>query len=100
MLTAAGGLVFSGGTLDKKIHAFDAAFGALLWEFVTNSGILAPPTTFTVEGKQNLAVESGWDGDARDMTTQVARFLPNEVLTVPSGGAVWVWPSNSHRSRL
>lgn len=91
MLTTAGGLVFSGGTVDKKMHAFDAASGALLWEFVTNSGILAPPTTFTVEGKQYLAVESGWDGDARGMTTQVARFFPNEVPTVPSGGAVWVF---------
>ena len=91
MLTTAGGLVFSGGTVDSKIHAFDAVSGALLWEFPTNSGILAPPTTFTVEGKQYLAVESGWDGDARGMSTMLARFFPNEVPNVPAGGAVWVF---------
>jgi alcohol dehydrogenase (cytochrome c) len=91
MLATAGGVVFSGGTVDRKIHAFDATSGALLWEFVTNSGVLAPPTTFTVEGKQYLAVESGWDGDARGMSTQVGRFFPNEVPNVPAGGAVWVF---------
>ena len=32
MLTTAGGLVFSGGTNDRKIHAFDAKTGKLLWE--------------------------------------------------------------------
>ena len=40
MLATAGGLVFSGGTNDRKIHAFDAGTGKLLWEFPTNSGIL------------------------------------------------------------
>ena len=49
MLATAGGLVFTGGTNDRKIHAFDAATGKLLWEFVTTSGIVAPPTTFCRE---------------------------------------------------
>ena len=44
MLTTAGGLVFTGGTNDRKIHAFDATTGKLLWESVTNTGIVAPPT--------------------------------------------------------
>jgi alcohol dehydrogenase (cytochrome c) len=56
MLTTAGGLVFTGGTNDRKIHAFDATTGKLLWESVTNTGIVAPPTTFTVDGKQYVAV--------------------------------------------
>ena len=47
MLATAGGLVFSGGTNDRKLHAFDATTGKLLWEFPTNSGILAPPSSFT-----------------------------------------------------
>ena len=67
MLATAGGLVFSGGTNDRKVHAFDATTGKLLWEFVTNSGIVAPPTTFTIDGKQYLAVLSGWGGDVRGM---------------------------------
>ena len=30
MLATAGGLVFSGGTMDRKLHAFDASNGKLL----------------------------------------------------------------------
>src|ERR1700722_15976560 len=33
MLVTGGGVVFSGGTADRKMHAFDAATGTLLWEF-------------------------------------------------------------------
>ena len=65
MLTTGGGLVFSGGTNDRKFHAFDAATGKLLWEFPTNSGIIAPPSSFTVDGKQYIAVQSGWGIDSR-----------------------------------
>jgi hypothetical protein len=36
-----------------------------VWEFPTNSGILAPPTSFLMDGKQYIANESGWGGFAR-----------------------------------
>jgi alcohol dehydrogenase (cytochrome c) len=91
MLATAGGLVFSGGTNDRKIHAFDAASGKLLWEFVTNSGIVAPPTTFSVNGKQYLAVHAGWGGDPRGMNNGLARLFPGRYPEVPEGGAVWVF---------
>ena len=38
MLATAGGLVFTGGTADRQIHAFDAANGKLLWEYPTELG--------------------------------------------------------------
>jgi alcohol dehydrogenase (cytochrome c) len=91
MLTTAGGLVFTGGTADKKIHAFDAATGKLLWEFTTGSGITAPPTTFVVDGKQYLAVHSGWGGDPRGMQAGLNRAFPGEFPPVPEGGEVWVF---------
>jgi alcohol dehydrogenase (cytochrome c) len=91
MLATAGGLVFTGGTSDRKIHAFDAATGALLWEFPTNSGILAPPTTFLINGKQYLAVHAGWGGDVRGTQGTLNRMFPGEYPEVPEGGAVWVF---------
>jgi alcohol dehydrogenase (cytochrome c) len=91
MLVTAGGLVFTGGTSDRKFHAFDATTGKLLWEFPTNSGILAPPTTFKVDGKQYVAVESGWGGDSRGMQATLNRLFPGEYPEVPEGGAVWVF---------
>ena len=91
MLATGGGLVFSGGTSDRKFHAFDASTGKLLWQFPTNSGILAPPTTFTIDGKQYIAVLSGWGGDSRGMQGTLNRVFPGEFPEVPEGGAIWVF---------
>jgi len=91
MLATAGGVVFTGGTNDRKIHAFDAASGKLLWEFVTTSGIVAPPSTFSVNGKQYLAVHSGWGGDPRGMNNGLNRLFPGQYPEVPEGGAVYVF---------
>ena len=91
MLATAGGLVFSGGTNDRKIHAFDAATGKMLWEFPTSSGILAPPTSFSIDGKQYIAVHSGWGGDSRGMEASLNRVFPGEFPEVPEGGSVWVF---------
>ena len=91
MLATAGGLVFSGGTNDRKIHAFDAATGKVLWEWPTSSGILAPPTTFLVDGRQYLAVHSGWGGDASGDQFTLDRMFPGQYPPVPEGGTVWVF---------
>jgi alcohol dehydrogenase (cytochrome c) len=91
MLATAGGLVFSGGTTDRLVHAFDAATGKLLWQFPTNSGILAPPTSFMVDGKQYIAVYAGYGGDAAGMQGGLNRVFPGEYPEVPEGGAVWLF---------
>ena len=91
MLATAGGVVFSGGTNDRHFHAFDAATGKLLWEFPASSGILAPPTSFAMDGKQYIAVQSGWGGDSRGMQANLNRVFPGEYPEVPEGGAVWVF---------
>jgi alcohol dehydrogenase (cytochrome c) len=91
MMTTAGGLVFSGGTSDRMFHAFDAATGKLLWEFPTNSGILGHPSTFTVDGKQYVAVQSGWGVDANGMQGVLNRGQPGEFPEVPQGGSIWVF---------
>ncbi len=91
MLATAGGLVFSGGTNDRKIHALDAATGKMLWESPTSSGILAPPTSFLVDGKQYVAVLAGWGGDSRGMQNTLNAAFPGQYPEVPEGGSVWVY---------
>jgi alcohol dehydrogenase (cytochrome c) len=91
MLVTGGGVVFTGGTNDRMFHAFDAATGKLLWQFPTTSGILAPPSTFTVDGKQYVAVQSGWGGDSRGMQGNLNRLFPGQYPEVPEGGAIWVF---------
>ena len=91
MLATAGGLVFTGGTNDRRIHAFEASTGKVLWEFETTSGIVAPPSSFAVDGRQYLAVHSGWGGDPRGMQATLNRLFPGEYPPVPEGGSIRVF---------
>jgi alcohol dehydrogenase (cytochrome c) len=91
MLATGGGLVFSGGTNDRKFHAFDASTGKLLWEYPTNSGITGQPSSFSVDGTQYVAVQSGWGVDARGMQTQLNTERPGKFPEVPEGGVIWVF---------
>jgi alcohol dehydrogenase (cytochrome c) len=91
MLATGGGLVFSGGTNDRLFRAFDASSGAVLWEFPTNSGIIGQPSSFMVDGRQYIAVQSGWGIDARAMQARLNRLSPGNYPDVPEGGAVWVF---------
>jgi alcohol dehydrogenase (cytochrome c) len=91
MLATGGGLVFSGGTNDRLFRAFDASTGAVLWEFPTNSGITGPPSSFSIDGRQYVAVQSGWGIDARGMQARLNRLSPGSFPDVPEGGAVWVF---------
>jgi alcohol dehydrogenase (cytochrome c) len=91
LLATAGGVVFAGGTADQNFHAFDAATGKLLWEFKTSSGVLGPPSSFEVDGRQYIAVLTGWAADARGAGQTVARLLGEPVPNVPEGGAIYVF---------
>jgi alcohol dehydrogenase (cytochrome c) len=79
-----------GGTNDRNFHAFDAKSGAKLWEFKTNSGITGVPSSFSVDGVQYIAVQSGWGVDAQRMQARLDTFLGTKT-EVPQGGVVWVF---------
>ena len=72
-------------------HAFDAKTGKLLWQFPTNSGITSRPTSFAIDGKQYVAVQSGWGVDPVGMQNVLNRGRPGEFPEVPQGGVVWVF---------
>jgi len=91
MLSTAGGLVFSGGTNDRRFHAFDAKSGKLLWEYPTSSGIIGQPSTFSLDGTQYVAVQSGWAVDARAMQARLNAAFPGRYPEVPEGGTIWVF---------
>ena len=57
-LATGGGLVF-GGAADGYLRAFNDETGEVLWEFQTGSGLYAPPTSFTIDGKQYIGIASG-----------------------------------------
>ncbi|MEL7188828.1 MAG: PQQ-dependent dehydrogenase, methanol/ethanol family [Pseudomonadota bacterium] len=61
LLATGGGLVFQ-GTAGSEFNAYDAATGKQLWSFAAQTGVVAPPITYTVDGEQYVAVLAGWGG--------------------------------------
>jgi PQQ-dependent dehydrogenase (methanol/ethanol family) len=61
LLATAGGLVFQGNSL-KEFAAYDAATGSKLWSSAAQTGIIAAPVTYSVNGEQYVAVMAGWGG--------------------------------------
>jgi alcohol dehydrogenase (cytochrome c) len=94
VLATCGGLLFAGGTNDRKFRAFDAKTGKILWEFPTGSGVAAVPVSFQVDGKQYIAVQSGWGVDPAKMQARMNLIFPGEYPDVPQGGAIWVFAVN------
>ena len=85
-LATGGDLVFTGDP-EGDFMAFDAESGEKLWDFNTGSGHRGSPITYSVDGKQYVAVPSGW-GSA------VAGLLPQlwpETEDFPGGGALFVF---------
>jgi alcohol dehydrogenase (cytochrome c) len=58
VLATAGGLVFNGEG-NGYFCAFDAKTGKKLWEYQAGAGVNAPPVSYTVGGKQYIAVAAG-----------------------------------------
>ena len=92
ILSTGGNLLFTGGTNDRKFRALNAANGDLLWEYPTNSGVTAVPSSYEVDGTQYIAVQSGWGVDAERMQGMLKDMLPEgRVPDVPQGGVIWVF---------
>ena len=50
------------GTGDGRFVAYSAETGDVLWETRSQTGIMAPPITYTVDGEQHVAVAAGYGG--------------------------------------
>jgi len=90
VLTTGGGLVFAGGTNDRYFRAFDANSGDILWQQRTNSGVTGVPTSYSVDGVQYIAVQSGWGVDAERGQAMLNTSMGTNVH-VPQGGVLWVF---------
>jgi quinohemoprotein ethanol dehydrogenase len=60
-LATAGNLVFQ-GTAEGDFIAYNAATGERLWSAYAGTGIVAPPITYAIDGKQYVSVMAGWGG--------------------------------------
>ena len=58
ILATAGGLVFAGEG-NGAFNAYDSATGSKLWQFHAGAGVNAPPSSYTVDGRQYVVVAAG-----------------------------------------
>ncbi|HEX4098757.1 MAG TPA: PQQ-binding-like beta-propeller repeat protein, partial [Caulobacteraceae bacterium] len=78
-IVTAGGLVFSGGTLDRRLHAFDVKTGKELWTAELPASAHALPMTYEAGGRQYLVIASGGAAkidEERQSDSLVAFALP------------------------
>jgi alcohol dehydrogenase (cytochrome c) len=81
VLATAGNLVFI-GQLDGTLYAYDARTLKEVWSFNAGTGINAPPVTYSVNGKQYIAVLMGskqtasvWEDSPELKNTSTASML-------------------------
>lgn len=58
-LVTAGGLLFIGATADETFRVFDKDTGKVLWKTKLPFGGNATPSTYTVDGRQYVAISAG-----------------------------------------
>ena len=58
VLSTAGGLVFSGDA-EGNFMALEAATGKILWHFQCGAAVYSSPMTYSIDGKQYVAVTAG-----------------------------------------
>ncbi len=61
ILATGGDLLFHGNAAGQ-FAAYDSADGEKVWSFDAQTGIVAAPMTYTVDGEQYVAVMAGWGG--------------------------------------
>ena len=86
-MTTTTGLVFA-GDIKGIFRAHDAKTGKELWKFNTGSGISAAPISYTLDGKQYVAVTSG---RTQSMPAFFGKIGEKMVAASPEGGTLFVF---------
>ncbi len=91
LLATAGDLIF-GGSPEGYTFALDARTGEKLWSFNTGSRIASPPVSFSVNGKQYIAITSGGGVVAEGFTLQLWPEARSDFAPVSSNLFVFALP--------
>jgi len=86
-LTTAGNLVFS-GNLHGDFRAIDAKNGKVLWSKNLGSGIGAGPVTYSVDGKQYVAIVVGRTASIPAFRGDIGKKM---TAAAPEGGSLFVF---------
>jgi alcohol dehydrogenase (cytochrome c) len=87
VLSTAGGVVFAAAT-DRWFSAYDDADGRLLWRSRLADIPNAPPITYSVNGRQYVAVVVGYGESAPSVFTVLTPEIP---LPIARSSSIWVF---------
>jgi quinohemoprotein ethanol dehydrogenase len=89
VLATAADLVFQ-GTAQGDFICYNGSNGTILWQINLGGGIIAPPVSYMLHGKQYIAVAAGWGGGygmkkkfAPLQTGRVFTFVLNGTAPLP-----------------
>jgi alcohol dehydrogenase (cytochrome c) len=85
VLPTGGGLVFS-GDIDRYFKALDDATGKVLWQIRTNNIVDSFPISYSVNGKQYVAVTTG---KGSGLASGLSTIVPD--VRSPVGSMLWVF---------
>jgi PQQ-dependent dehydrogenase (methanol/ethanol family) len=89
VVSTATNLVFQGNGAGY-FNAYSADAGEPLWSFFAQTGVMAAPVTYAVDGEQYIAVVAGWGGTVPlivgGMLTDAANRNVSRVLVFALGG--------------
>jgi alcohol dehydrogenase (cytochrome c) len=86
LLPTGGGVLF-GGDSDRYFRAYDSRTGEILWQMRTNSIVNSFPITYSVKGKQYVAVVVGAGSTFPHQMSALTPEIPNP----PLGTVLWVF---------
>jgi alcohol dehydrogenase (cytochrome c) len=87
VLSTAGGVAFV-GDLDRTFQAIDVRTGATLWKIRLGTSVQGFPVSFSINGKQYVAVTTGIGGGSPRM---VPSIVTPEIHVPPNGNALYVF---------
>jgi alcohol dehydrogenase (cytochrome c) len=87
VLSTAGGLAFV-GDLDRNFRAIDVKTGKVVWQTRLGTSVQGFPVTFSIDGKQYLAVPTGLGGGSPRV---VPSIIAPDVHHPASGNALYVF---------
>ena len=87
VLSTGGGLAFA-GDLDRYFRAFDVRTGKTLWQSRLGTSVQGFPVSFSVDGKQYIAVTTGLGGGS---PRNVPATIAPEVKYPRTGNALYVF---------
>ena len=76
------------GDLDRKFRAFDVETGDILWETRLGTSVQGFPLTFSIDGKQYVAVTTGLGGGS---PRRVPSLITREIHHPSVGNALYVF---------